>query len=292
MRTILFITDRERADLTPDDRIAAAALERRGVRVHPAVWSDHDVDWGMCDLAVFRSTWDYTFHISAFEHWLNRLADARIPVINPIPTVQWNLNKRYLLELERRGAPIVPTALLTPRDGDRHAASAADRLAAVCDERGWAQVVVKPPISAGARGTHRFDRRDPPHEALELMAANEVLVQPYVPQIESVGEWSLFYFVGAFSHAVIKKPAAGDFRVQSYHGGEWAPAVADAALRASAERALSAADRPWTYARVDGVVVDGVFLLMELELIEPSLWFEADPNAADRFADALLGVLR
>jgi glutathione synthase/RimK-type ligase-like ATP-grasp enzyme len=151
-------------------------------------------------------------------------------------------------------------------------------------------VVIKPSISGGAWHTLRGTVGDAAFAAAvaQLPRDCDYLVQPFVPEIVSDGEWSLLYFAGAFSHAVIKRPAAGDYRVQGEHGGSAEPAQVDAATLAAADRALAAVAAlghgDHAYVRVDGVVSGGRFLVMELELIEPFLHLAAHPAAAERLA--------
>jgi glutathione synthase/RimK-type ligase-like ATP-grasp enzyme len=167
-------------------------------------------------------------------------------------------------------------------------------LAEILDERGWTEAVVKPAVSASAFLTRRVRREEAVEAQVDfdrLLAHSASLVQPFLPEIGSRGEWSLLFFAGKPSHAVLKRPGAGDFRVQSELGGNALPQKASPALVAQARQVLEHIPGPWLYARVDGVEVDGSFLLMELELIEPSLFLACDRQAPARFASAVLGPL-
>ena len=155
---------------------------------------------------------------------------------------------------------------------------------------------MKPAVSGGAHRTWRASPGEPADEArLSAMAGDgTVLIQPLVDEIERDGEWSLIFFDGRFSHAVIKRPRSGDFRVQKEHGGTVEPIVPSASIIADAARAIaaaSAAGETPLYARVDGCVVDGTLMLMELELLEPELFLRTDAAAGDRLASALLARL-
>lgn len=202
-------------------------------------------------------------------------------MLNPLPLLRWNGDKRYLLDLAAHGVDIVPTTLVAGaalRDAVRAAAG---------------EIVVKPSVSGGARHTLR-GRADDPGFAADVAALPpdaDYLLQPYVPEIAAHGEWSLVFFDGRYSHAVLKRPQDGDYRVQFMFGGTAAAAEPDAAILASAQRAidaLAALGHPDTaYLRIDGVIAGGRFLLMELEAIEPLLYFTQHPAAAARFADTL-----
>lgn len=263
-------------EIHPDDAHLAASLQSLGVETIACVWNDPAVDWSRHDAVLIRSTWDYFKHYAEFSAWLERLP---IPTINPKALVRWNSNKRYLPELAAQGIDIIPTRI----------AAGANLRQALAPMSGQ-EVVVKPTISGTAWHTARGVAGDAAFEQAiaQLPAAFEYLIQPFVPEVVSAGELSLLFFDGQFSHAVIKRAAAGDYRVQSDFGGTAETIEPDAGLIASAKRAIAAAaalgHSDVAYARVDGVLVDGSFLLMELEMIEPFLHLGARPDAAERFA--------
>jgi glutathione synthase/RimK-type ligase-like ATP-grasp enzyme len=196
--------------------------------------------------------------------------------------LRWNSRKTYLRELEAAGVPTVPTHFVE---------KGGESLARVLRETGWDEVVVKPVVSASAYETWRASRatlaQDDARYAL-LLAEGAVMVQPFLPGIMTEGEWSLCFFAGRYSHAVLKRPRPGDFRVQADHGGQYTAEEPSRQLVAEAGAALRAAGRRTLYARVDGCVMDGAFRLMELELLEPGLFLATHPAAAARFAEAVL----
>jgi glutathione synthase/RimK-type ligase-like ATP-grasp enzyme len=263
----------------PDDAHFATSLKRLGIEPIACVWNDATVDWSRFDAVLMRTTWDYFKHYAAFTQWLDWLP---IPSINNKPLLRWNSDKRYLLELERHGVDIIPTRV-TAGTGVR------ETLAALPGQ----EVVVKPTVSGAAWHTVRGVVGDDAFErALEQLPKElDYLVQPFVPEIVSDGEWSLLFFDGRYSHAVIKRPAVGDYRVQADFGGSAEAIEPAAAIIASAQQALAAAaaigHADHAYVRVDGVMVNGRFLLMELEMIEPSLHLAIRPDAAECFAENL-----
>lgn len=268
-----------------DDRRLQAALQARGVDASVCVWSDPANDWSRFDAVIIRSTWDYFRRYPAFLAWLDHLDDRGVRVINDSSVVRWNADKHYLQSLSRLGIPVVPTEF----------AAAADVLAVV-EALGDREVVVKPAVSGSAWNTMRGRARDAAFraEAARLPREATYLVQPFLPEIASAGEWSLVYFGERLHHAVLKTPAAGDYRVQSEHGGLIRVATPDIRLQAAGRKVLDAARTlgmgATTYARVDGVVVDDDFLLMELELIEPNLFLTL-ADAVDPFADEVAAAL-
>ena len=287
MPSVAFATYDQEPGISADDTLAADVLALAGVTVTGAVWDDPGVDWPAFDAVVIRSTWDYPLKAEQFERWLRSLAALSSRLWNPPGPVLWNTNKRYLLDLAGRGVNAVPTEYLTA--GDR------PDLKAVLERRGWHEAVVKPAVAVGSHGAWRTSRAaaeaDQPRFAGQL-GARDVLVQPFLPEVTSRGEWSLVFLGGEYSHAVLKRPAEGDFRVQEHLGGSSSPAQADRALVEQAQSALAAVGQPLLYARVDGVERDGQLVLTELEIIEPSLFLGLAPAAGQRFAAAIVRLLR
>jgi glutathione synthase/RimK-type ligase-like ATP-grasp enzyme len=199
----------------------------------------------------------------------------------PAVVLRANLDKRYLRALESQGVAIVPTVWLEP--------GVPTDIAALLTRHGWTDAVVKPVVSAAAHRTHRVTAASQP-VVDAVVGAGAAMVQPYLAEIETAGEWSVIHLGGAYSHAVRKRPRAGDFRVQPQHGGVSTREEPPGAVRAAVEQILALVPEPLLYARVDGVESGGRFLLMELELIEPRLFFVAAPDAAPRFAAAVAAL--
>jgi len=273
-------------DLAPDDQLLAAALERAGIRATPAVWSDRSVDWPSFDAVVIRSCWDYHRRHGEFVAWLDALDASRRPVWNPTPMVRWNSDKRYLVDLARRGVATVPT-LIVER-------GSLVRVPDVARAEGWTRFVVKPTVSASAYETHALELplSASDRAAIErVVAHSDALVQPFLEEVTTDGELSLIFFDGVFSHAAIKRSRRGDFRVQTEHGGTVAPIDVASSIVAEAKRSLDAIGELPLYARVDGIGDAESFRLMELELIEPNVFLAAADASADRFAAAIAGRL-
>jgi len=278
---IAFLTCSRQPALYVDDHAARAALEARGVAVVPWVWDGPEV--GPVDAAVVRSCWDYHEKLDAFLAFVFGLEARGVRLYNPAATVRWNVDKGYLRDLAARGATIPKTAWL--------AAGAGVRLAAVLDEHGLDEVVVKPRVSLSAVDTFRASRAtaaslEGAFASLSLRKA--LLVQEFVPEIAR-GETSLVYLGGRYSHAVRKTPAAGDFRVQSDHGGTLERVEPPAAWIAETGRVLGALPE-LLYARADVVESDRGLAWMELEAVDAELFFQRDDGAAARFAEALLAA--
>ena len=285
MSPVAFVTGEEVPGLADDDRLAADILCARGVPVRAARWDAPGIDWAGFAAVVIRSTWDYHLRPGRYRQWLRDRAADGTRLWNPPRAVLGNLHKGYLAALEARGIPVVPTAHLPAAPGRV--------LGDVLEERGYDDVVIKPAISANARGTWRTSRAaaGADRDRFEAQSrAEDLLVQPYLSEIAADGEWSLMFFHGAFSHAVRKQPAAGEFRVQEHFGGGAEAAEAAAALVEQARAVLAAAGGDLLYARVDGIRRGDDFLLMELEINEPTLFLALSPGAPARFADAIQEV--
>lgn len=267
--------------LTPDDQLLLKALREQGLEPVPLLWDDPAVRWDAFAAVLMRSPWDYYERAEEFGRWLDRLEQSRCRVLNPLPVLRRNLNKNYLREMQAEGFQTVPTAWLTKGDARPVAVQLADVA--------WAELVIKPTVSAGAYMTVRTTReallKDPAPLAA-ILAHSDAMLQPFLPEILAEGEWSFLFFGGAFSHAVLKRAKAGDFRVQWVHGGTQAQAEPSPSALAGAARVLAAWPGPLPYARIDGIVQAGTgeFLLIEAELLEPHLFFLEAPGAAERFA--------
>ena len=275
-------------DLDPDDRLLVAPLEARGVSVTPAVWDDPTVDWDRFDLTVVRSTWDYTERRDQFVAW----AHAVPRLVNSADVIEWNTDKRYLVDLAEAGLPVVPTTWIS---------TAADvgRLPAT------GRHVLKPAIGAGSINAEVFDLSDlagcdaARRHAQRLVAGGQtVMVQPYIAEIDEHGETGVILLFGAFSHGIRKTGILGTEALEDVEGlykketivGRM-PSDDEMALATAAVDAAPAGREALVYARVDMVSgADGRPMIMELELTEPSLFMFTTPGSEERFADAIVAA--
>jgi glutathione synthase/RimK-type ligase-like ATP-grasp enzyme len=279
---VCFVTCRTWPEISESDRLAQRALEARGVSVEARAWNDPGADFAGFAAVVLRSNWDYHFDPQGFLAWLERLERAGAAIWNPPALVRWNLSKRYLLELAQVGVPTVPTVVLEDATGPG--------LRRLMAARGWPAAVLKPAISASAHDTRLVtDATEDAVTALESGAIRRpVLVQPLIEEIRTRGEWSLVFIDAELTHAVLKRPAAGEFRVQPRFGGTVEAGAPPAGVRAAAQAALAVLPLAPLYARIDGIEAPGGCLVTEVEVNEPGLFFPHAPAAAGRFAEALL----
>ena len=282
MRQCAFLTLEQRGDFVIDDECAVRPLADRGWEVSTLSWRQSAVPWGRFDAVVIRSTWDYWNDVPAFLDTLAGIA-RQAPLANPLDLVHWNLAKTYLQDLQGKGVGIVPTLWLEVFEP-----AALGRWARQLDS---AEMVVKPVVGANGEDAFRFSGRDDAgrlQRIAECFRGRACMVQPFMRAVIEEGEYSLFFFGGAYSHAIRKQPAANEFRSQEERGAEIHPVRPDEQLLERGRKALAAVTPAPLYARVD-LVRNGAgdFEVMELELIEPSLYLRTDPGAPGRFADAL-----
>jgi glutathione synthase/RimK-type ligase-like ATP-grasp enzyme len=272
--TVLLLTAAEYPESHPDDVPLVAAFEAAGWRPIPTLWDGPIPD---ADLAMVRSCWDYVARYELFLDTMEAVGE-RMPLWNPIETLRWNVDKRYLLELAESGVTIPDTVVIPKGDGRP--------LSDVLTTCGNCDTVIKPLVGGGGIDTWISTDLDEPTWR-HAIGSQAMMIQRYLPEIRSDGEWSLTYINGLYSHAVVKRARAGEFRVQSDHGGTVGVEVPSAEIMHAADRALAAVNHSWLYARVDGVVVGGVFHLMELELLEPELYFTESSDAATKLVAAI-----
>jgi hypothetical protein len=282
--------------ITTDDRLLRDALVARGAEVDARPW-DARVDWSSYHRMVLRSCWNFHHRPREFLLWVDQVKERHDGSLRNAPAlVRWSVDKRYLQDLHTHGVAIVPTIWVSVGEGEE-----VPNLDELIAAQGWTGgAVVKPAISATAHETWRVAADDGAShqarfEALLAKSTSGVMVQPFLPEIQKDGEWSLIFLGGDFSHAVVKRPADGDFRVQHDFGGTVGRREPTAAVIEEARSVLQAAARVTNtrveeilYARVDGIVRNGALLLMELEVIEPVLFFSHAPGAAARMAELIV----
>jgi glutathione synthase/RimK-type ligase-like ATP-grasp enzyme len=279
---IAIATCAEYEDRKADDGLLREALRARGAEGRSLVWDEEEAGWGDFDLCLVRSTWDYHEKHERFLAW-TREVESAATLHNPADLIAWNSEKTYLRELAEAGVATVPTVWV-------YRGSETD-IEEILDREGWNEVVIKPVVDLGAKNLQRARAGDGSvQEALAtVLARHAAMVQPFLPSLEEQGETSLVYIDGAFSHAVRKRPAAGDFRVQNIWGGTVEAAQPRAEQLELAEAALAFLSQPPLYARVDLVEdLSESPALIELELIEPNLYLVTRPAAAEALAEAAL----
>lgn len=267
-----------------DDHPFHLELTRQGITFECHPW-DSDIDWGCFELCILRTTWDYVDRIQDFKSWLERVS-LHTKLLNPLKLVSWNLNKGYLLDLAERGVPIAPTEWISRSVSVRE----------LMERNGWEKGFLKPVVGASASDTLRFTLKECTEAQAfldNLISEKEMMLQPYLKRVETEGEFSAIYFGGQLSHCVQKIPVKGDYRVQDDYGASDYAIEPIIGLTRLAEQTLENIGEGWLYARVDALrLEDGTWVLNELEMVEPSLFFRHSAAAAEKFVTTIKYILQ
>lgn len=272
-------------NIMQEDGLVVAALTQQGYKVGRKSWSDPDFDWSSTKSVIFRTTWDYFERYEEWTNWLEKTSQVT-RMINPYALIQWNMDKHYLGDLLKRGINIPETHYIEV--GEKVTS------AELLDEKGWDKAILKPCFSGAARHTYKIEGQasDVIETTFqELIAKEAMMLQPFQENVLKHGEISLMVMGGSFTHAVLKIAKEGDFRVQDDFGGtvhDYTPTAEEIAF---AEKAVAACDPSPSYARVD-IIRDNnnALAIIELELIEPELWFRMKPEAATVLAESIILV--
>lgn len=276
--------DHEQYSVGYDDEesLLLAFLLKKGLDIERLVWNDAAIHWQQYGLVILKSPWDYHENIEGFSAWLDTLEALNIPLLNPVDIVRWNSDKHYLRDIALAGLDVIPSFFI--ERGDK------PDLLPFFDQLQAEKLIIKPCISAGAKNIIQVTRdniNEQQDTIYQLLAAEGYFVQPFMKEIFG-GEWSYIFINGKFSHCVLKMPGGDDFRVQHYHGGSMQAAEPDLTHVKSAAAYVARFGKNTLYARVDGIIRNGQFCLMELEFIEPYLYLDMHPDAYGRYYDALM----
>lgn len=262
------------------DELLIEPLAKLDWSVEMVPWRTPNVNWDDFEVVIIRSPWDYQQDTARFMQVLKKIDASSARLENPLYLVQWNIDKTYLRELDEQGILIVPT--LWGKQPDKK------RLFDSFEQLNTGEVVIKPTVSANADDTFRLKRNvnsEVVEEIIRTFADRAYMIQPFMEKIVREGEFSLFYFGGEYSHTILKTPRQDDFRVQEEHGGILKSVEPEPRLLKRAQQTMEQVWPQPLYARADYVrTSDNDFALMELELIEPSLYFNMDPESPERFA--------
>lgn len=270
-----------------EDAILSELLTELKIPNEIVPWSVADEDWTRFSYLLIKSVWDYFDFYPEFLDWIAARKSEGTPALNKLDTIRWNSSKTYLLEIEKKGFPVIAGKLLKKGshfDGDS--------IASHINTATW---VVKPLVSGGAKNTIKIPADSWQNQSAkinELLEEEDYLVQPFVREVQEVGEYSLIFFNAKFSHAVLKTPAKEDFRVQHYFGGTISVIDPSIELMESCQKLVTEFASESLYVRVDGVVIDGIFHLMELEMIEPYLFLGLADQAIPNYKAALKARLK
>lgn len=282
MEKVGLLTCTDYPNLSSSDAELVKPLADLGIQGVGVQWDSSDEEWRNYDALVLRSTWNYHKKLDQFMKWVQDVEEAGVKLFNPVKAIRWNYDKKYLHELRDNGIKIIPTEYVAKGE--------TRDISEILTENKWSEVVVKPSVGASAHGIkHLLDPAEAQQTLDETTQRTGALVQPVMKSIFD-GEWSLIYFNGEFSHAALKKPGSGTIFVNSMYKGKWAHATPDEELANKGKKILSIASKlagvdKLLYARVDGLIEDDEYRLMELELIEPGVYLHT--GVAPNFAKAI-----
>lgn len=282
---IALLTCERLPELTESDRLLIPELAKHQIEAQAVIWNDKTIDWTKFDCLIFRNTWDYYQNEKEFNLWLSQLEKAKIKTLNALEIVQRNKHKFYLRDLQQQGIAILPTIFIDP--------TSTLNLGELLPKE-WKKAVIKPAFSAGSYLTEVFEVSEITtinQKYRTLAAEKALLLQEFWPQIQTEGETSLVFFNKQFSHAVNKKPATGDFRIQVQFGGKYTSVVPEKSVIEQAQKIVDTFPEKLLYARVDGIITNGKLYLMEVECIEPDLYFSYNHGAREKFVSAILELI-
>jgi glutathione synthase/RimK-type ligase-like ATP-grasp enzyme len=280
------VTNNYTENVLLEDNLIKTAMVKKGLKVTRLSWDDPDFDWNTTKSILFRSTWDYFDRFKEFLAWLEKVSHKTL-LINSEKIIRWNMDKHYLNDLEKKDIHTIPTLYI-----EKNSQTSLDQLH---KKTSWKNTILKPCVSGAARHTYKLDYNDlEKNEAIfqDLIRNEAMMLQPFIQNIVDKGEISLIIIGGKYTHAVLKRAKQGDFRVQDDHGGTVHDYIPSEEEIKFAELAVKHCIEFPVYARVD-IVNDnkGRLAVVELELIEPELWFRKKPDAATHLALAVKNLL-
>ena len=277
-----FDTGRYLSVVPNEDEMLLNLFTKHHHQVTLKVWDDPSVDWTSYDIIIIKSTWDYFIgKIEKFYQWLTFIKEKNIPCLNHPDLIKWNADKHYLLDIQSAGLNIVPSIIIE-KNNLFYADDAFQKFKA--DE-----LIVKPTISGGAMNTLRLNKNNAKdHEAQinDWLKEQAYLIQPLKKEVIKEGEWSFLFFNGQFSHHLLKVAKEGEFRIQHFFGGKIISPDFDRNIINIAQEYVNKFATNSLYARVDGVITENGFELMELELIEPYMFFFTNEQSLENYYNA------
>jgi len=269
-------------ELLAEDHLVLEGFNVHGFEAVSVVWNESNIDWNEFDIALIRSTWDYIDEAPRFLDVLSQIEASSCRLFNPLNAVRWNIDKNYLFDLERAGAPIVPTYLTSN--------STPIALQEMFIAKKWNTAILKPTLGGGGANSYKVasvEINSTLQNLKDRKPEQDYLIQPFIESVRTEGEWSFIFFNRKLSHVLLKKPAPNDYRVQGIYGGTVEIVEPQPPDLRQAEAILAALPFDLLYARLDLVRVDGVLSVMEVELIEPILSFNLVPEGVERFVNAV-----
>lgn len=282
---IALLTCQKLPDLLPSDQFLIPKLAKHNIIATAQIWDDKSVNWSQFDFLIFRNTWDYYEKEEAFNAWLLKIENLGIKTLNSIKIINQNKHKFYLKNLQNLGITILPTIFIEKTNYLN--------IAQVIPKH-WQKAVIKPAFSAGSYQTEVFNVANLSQinqQYQPIAAQKDLLLQQFMPEIQTVGETSFIFFNKKFSHCVNKMPAKGDFRIQVQFGGQYVLIHPSQNLIQQAQAIVDTFSDNLLYVRVDAIIINNKINLMEVECIEPDLYFNLSNGAEDFFVNEIVRLI-
>jgi glutathione synthase/RimK-type ligase-like ATP-grasp enzyme len=282
---IALLTCEKLPNLLETDQLLIPALAKHNITAKAVIWNDESINWLDFDILIFRNTWDYYEKQTQFDAWLEKIKKLKIRTLNSIEIINQNKHKFYLRELQEQGFTILPTIFIDKTNN-------LDIQKIIPNH--WKKAVIKPAYSGGSYQTqlfeiHEIDKVN--QQYLSIAAEKELLLQEFMPQIKTLGETSFIFFNKKFSHAVNKTPIKGEFRIQVQFGGKYQLIEPSEILIQKAQKIVNTFSDDLLYARVDGIIIENELHLMEIECLEPDLYFSLAEGSINKFVNSILEMI-
>jgi glutathione synthase/RimK-type ligase-like ATP-grasp enzyme len=282
---IALLTCQKLPNLLETENRLIPELAKHNIIAKAVIWSDRTIDWKDFDLLIFRNTWDYYEKQIEFDAWLDKIKKLKIRTLNSIEIIYQNKHKFYLKELQKGGIKIVPTVFI---EKTNHL-----NIKEIIPAN-WKKAVIKPAYSAGSYQTQVFELLEIDtinNQYRSIASEKELLLQEFMPEIQTLGETSFIFFNKKFSHAVNKKPVDGEFRIQVQFGGKYELVEPEQVLIEKAQKIVNTFSSDLLYARVDVIIIENELHLMEIECIEPDLYFNLAEGSMSKFINSILELI-
>ncbi len=283
---IALLTCERLPNLTDTDQLLIPELAKHHIEAQAVIWNDKTINWNDFDYLIFRNTCDYYEKETEFNNWLDNIETQGIKTLNALEIIKRNKHKFYLRDFQKQGMSMLPTIFIEKTDNLN--------LSEIIPTH-WKKAVIKPAFSAGSYLTEVFEVANIQkinQQYQSIAVEKELLLQEFMPEIQTEGETSFVFFNKRFSHSVNKKPAQGDFRIQVQFGGQYTTFEPNDALIDQAQKIVNTFPEALLYARVDGIIINNELQLMEIECIEPDLYFQYSAGSMQRFVDSIIKIIK
>ena len=282
---IAILTCQNIPNLNESDQLLIPSLKKHNIDAKAVIWNDPYINWYDFDVLIFRNTWDYYEKQIEFDLWLEKIEKLGIKTLNSISIINQNKHKFYLQDFEKQGIKILPTIFINKTENLN--------LSSIIPNH-WKKAVIKPAYSGGSYQTELFNIEDINQinqQYISIASEKELLLQEFMPEIKTLGETSFIFFNKKFSHAVNKQAVNGDFRIQQQFGGIYTLIEVNLEIINKVQKIVNTFSENLLYCRVDGIIIDNELHLMEVECLEPDLYFNLAEGSIEKFIESIIELI-